>query len=233
MNYKYYLKIFTITSLTLSLFSACSQDLSIGNAEKLIMEKQDLWEPEFHELKIVEGDFIPVGNKNDIGSLRVLTKTNSNINNIYELLRDNDYINFSLIKAGDNRLSTGEEYLTDIYKIQITDKIRPFIQKTTKKTGYYGVFPAEQNNWSKNKITYDLHLVRIKIFDKEFVRINSINDLRKNNNDPTDCDLVATYVYLKKYSDIGNALDNNTQKDTQHNNEACFKLVDNKWNLVR
>ena len=107
MNYKYCIRILTIATLTLSMLSACGQDLSIGKAEKLIKENKDLWEPTFHELKVVEGDFIPVGNKNDIGSLRVLTKTDININNVYEYLKLNDYINFSIIKVGDHRLSTG------------------------------------------------------------------------------------------------------------------------------
>ena len=112
--------------------------------------------------------------------------------------------------------------LTDIYKIQMTEKIRPLISKTTEKIGHYGLFPAQQDNWIKNTITYNLHLVRMKIFDKELVRIDTINDLRESKNNLTGCDVVASYVYHKKFSDIGKILDKSIKRDTQNTDEACF-----------
>jgi hypothetical protein len=151
------------------------------------------------------------------------------------------------LKEGDKWLSSGEKYLTDMYKIKVTDKLSSLVIKKTSETGYYGVYHKGKMTWSKEKIKYKLHIVPIKTSYKEFVKIDGIRDLRQKKDPFNSCDALVTYVYQKKFTEIGIKIDQKTKKDAMYDlgnslgmyekegkfsKEVCFQLFDDGWKIL-
>lgn len=241
MNIKYF-KLVIIIFIGLAFLSACGQDLSRGKAEKLIKAQSSWWAPKIVEVKIPEGDFIPVTEETF-----ELAPCLLRYDEIIKVFIDLGYIKMTKVRERRKRLPSGEEYLTDMYKIQVTDKLGSLSSKTTSETGYYGVFPKGQSFWGKEKIKYKLHIVPVKVSFKEFVKIDSIRDLRQNKDPFSPCDAVVTYIYQNKFTDLGLRIEQKINKDAmydlenslgmyekegQFSREVCFQLFDDGWKIL-
>lgn len=245
--YKYHIIVFTIIITLMTIFTGCGDGLSRGKAEDIILAQKNRWGPKTQEIKIVDGDYIAVDEGLSFGMIpRVLTKHHDDINNVYRLFKYKGYIDINRLNEKNKKQRTGEKFLTDIYSIHATDKLQPFITTTIKEKGTYGVYPAGQSQWTRKNIEFNIHVLSMKIYDKEFVQIDSIRDTRENKSGfGYDCDAIVKYTYRKTYTDIGEVLikqpskdilalpsEKNVTMDGLYSEEDCFRLFDDGWKLA-
>lgn len=218
----------------LFLLSACGTDeLTPQEAERAIRADEP-WVKN-HEFSILEGDFIPKTVSYDKDKL--LEKSYLPL---YAFLQESGYLKIDRIYWNKKHGPAGERYLTDIYKITATEKLKPLVKESSKGTSEYGVYPPGKDVWQKEQASYLLHKVEMKLIDYRFVKINSIEDLRQDTTASNACDIIVNFSYEKKFTALGKVvgeypggrlLGPNPKTDSIIESNACFQRADDSWKV--
>jgi hypothetical protein len=223
-----------VVAIILLFLSGCGTDeLTPQDAEKAIRSDEP-WAKN-HEFRILEGDFVPktvAYNKDKLLKKSYLP--------LYDFLKKAGYLNIDRIYWNKKHGPSGERYLTDIYKITATEKLKALTKETTKGTCEYGVYPPGKDVWQNKETSYFLHKVEMKLIDYRFVKINSIEDLRQDSSASNVCDIIVNFSYEKKFTALGKVVGeypggrsfgSNPKTDSVIESNACLQRSDDGWKV--
>lgn len=212
-----------------------TEELTPMEAEKAIRSSEP-WTKEF-EFKIVEGDFIPK---------TVSFKKNALLKEtylpFYKYLQKSGYLKFDRIYGYKKHGPRGERYMTDIYEITATEKLKLLIHETVEASSEYGVYPPGRDVWKNEQASYLVHKVKMKLIDYRFVKINRMDDLQVDSSSSSGCDINVNFSYEKNFTTLGKlmgeypggrAYGENPNTDSIIEDNICFQLSDDKWKIVK
>ncbi len=218
------------------ILSGCGSDeLTIEEAEKAIRSDEP-W-VKSHEFNIVVGDLIP--KTVSFNREKLLKKSYLPL---YSFLQESQYLTFDKIYGHKKHGPSGERYLTDIYKIIASEKLKSLAHETLQETCEYGVYPPGEDVWQNKEAKFAVYKIDLKLIDYHFMKINSINDLRQESSSSSDCDVIVNFSYQKQFTELGKivgeypggrSFGTNPKTDSVIESNACFQRVGESWKVEK
>jgi hypothetical protein len=205
----------------------CSNDLTRNQAEKMIRDQNQLWETKFWESKdhgasVLECDMMAA----NLTDWNYRTSSCPADNNLMQA----GYIKAIKVFAKDQiDKGTGERYYNDIYKVEVLEKMRPFIMKSEEISENYSVYPTNKPILYAHNVNTQCvrHYVKIPLWTPKFKEIKGVRDTRKGGE--PGCDAVVDYIMEMSFSDLG-ALSSN-RPPALETKKVCFVLHDDGWKI--